>query len=295
MRPTASRPDALIERGLLTLIVATYVVIATLYAVRTPLWQVPDEPAHYNYIRQIATAGCCPVIQVGDWDNDYLEQIKAARFSPAALGDRLGTIQYEDHQPPLYYILAAPIYAAANGDPIPLRLFSAALGACTIIVAWGTLRLLVPSRPYIALTAAGFLAFLPQHIAMMAGINNDSLAELLIALILFGCVAYLGNGKREAWLVRLFAHPLTLGVLFGLGLLTKLTVYPLAAVIGVTVLLRARSERWTWQQVVRQLWDWKELAVEGPALGGLWEQLIALISSRSRQCDVRWGHVFTKA
>ncbi|MBX3080064.1 MAG: glycosyltransferase family 39 protein [Anaerolineae bacterium] len=250
---TYSRSDALIERGLLTLIVTAYLVIATLYAVRTPLWQVPDEPAHYNYIRQIATVGCCPVIQAGDWDNDYLEAIKAARFSPASIGDRLGTIQYEDHQPPLYYLLAAPLYTASNGDPISLRLFSLALGACTIIVTWGTLRLLVPSRPSMALTAAGFVAFLPQHIAMMAGINNDSLAELIIALILFGCVAYVGNGKREGWIVRLFSQPLTLGILYGIGLLTKLTVYPLAAVIGLAVLLRARSDGWTWRRVIGQL------------------------------------------
>src|SRR5262245_34403542 len=114
MAQPTSRSDALLERGLLTLIVATYLVIAALYAVRTPLWQVPDEPAHYNYVRQIATSGCCPVIQAGDWDNTYLEQIKAARFDPAIVGDRLSTVQYEDHQPPLYYLLATPLYAATN-------------------------------------------------------------------------------------------------------------------------------------------------------------------------------------
>jgi hypothetical protein len=249
----ASRSDALLERGLLTLIVAAYLVIAALYAVRTPLWQTPDEPAHYNYIRQIAEAGCCPVIRVGDWDNAYLEQIKAARFSEASIGDRLGTIQYEDHQPPLYYIIVSPLFIASNGDPIILRLFSVALGAGTIIVAWGVLRLLVPSRPYIALTAAGFIAFLPQHVAMMASINNDSLAELIIALILFGCVGYLGNGDRDSRIVRVLSHPLTLGLLYGVGLLTKLTVYPLAAVIGLTVLLRARNDGWAWQRVIGQL------------------------------------------
>ncbi|MDI6834774.1 MAG: MarR family winged helix-turn-helix transcriptional regulator, partial [Rhizobiaceae bacterium] len=31
-----------------------YLALASLYAIRTPAWQAPDEPAHYNYIRQIA-------------------------------------------------------------------------------------------------------------------------------------------------------------------------------------------------------------------------------------------------
>jgi Dolichyl-phosphate-mannose-protein mannosyltransferase len=262
-----NRSDTLLERGLLSVILAAYLTIAVLYATRTPLWQVPDEPAHYNYIAQIAAAGCCPVIRAGDWDNAYLERIKAERFSAASVADRLGTIQYEDHQPPLYYLLAAPIYAASNGAPLAVRLFSVTLGALIVIVAWGTVRLLAPTRPMLALTAAGFIAFLPQHLAMMAGINNDSLAELLIALILFGCVAYLGNGKRQGWLIRVFDHPLPLGILLGLGFLTKLTVYPLAAVIGVSVLLRARAERWTLARLSQQA-AW--FLVPALLIGALW-------------------------
>ena len=55
--------------------VLAYLFIAVLYAVNTPAWQVPDEPAHYNYIRQVAEKGCCPEIRPGDWDNTYLEQL----------------------------------------------------------------------------------------------------------------------------------------------------------------------------------------------------------------------------
>jgi hypothetical protein len=79
-----------------------YLIVGALYAALTPAWQSPDEPAHYNYVAQVARNGCCPKIEPGDWDSRYMEELKGARFLPELL-DRLDTIQYEDHQPPLYY------------------------------------------------------------------------------------------------------------------------------------------------------------------------------------------------
>jgi hypothetical protein len=102
---------------------------------------------------------------------------------------------------------------------------------------------------------------------MLAGINNDSLAELIVGLTLFGCLAYLGNGGHRGPLVRLAAHPLTLGVLVGLAFLTKLTAYPLVAVVGVTVLLRAGMERWGMSRVIGQA-AW--VLIPALLLGSLW-------------------------
>src|SRR4030042_1864635 len=56
------------------LIVAAYLVIGTLYAVKTPAWQVPDEPAHYNYVRYIVEHRALPVLRSGDFDQKYNEQ-----------------------------------------------------------------------------------------------------------------------------------------------------------------------------------------------------------------------------
>ncbi|MCB0131202.1 MAG: hypothetical protein KDD78_10145, partial [Caldilineaceae bacterium] len=36
-------------RPWLVLILAAYVLLGALYAINTPAWQAPDEPAHYNY------------------------------------------------------------------------------------------------------------------------------------------------------------------------------------------------------------------------------------------------------
>jgi hypothetical protein len=64
----------------LFVLLAAYAVLAVLFAVRTPAWQAPDEPAHYNYVRQAAGGVWLPVIELGDWDSAALEQLKAQRF-----------------------------------------------------------------------------------------------------------------------------------------------------------------------------------------------------------------------
>ena len=243
------------------LITLAYLVIATLYAVKTPAWQVPDEPAHYNYVAQVATNGCCPKLQPGDWDNAYLESIKAAKFSPASLQGRLNTIQYEDHQPPLFYLLMAPLYSVSGGDLTALRLFSVLLGAGVVIVAWAVVRVIFPAQPWLALATAAFVAFLPQHVAMMAGVENDSLAELVVGLTVLASVTYLGNGSRTI-------HPAILGTLAGVSFLTKLTVYPsIMAAVGLAFLIRARREHWTTPHWLRQA-AW--IAIPALLLGSIW-------------------------
>jgi 4-amino-4-deoxy-L-arabinose transferase-like glycosyltransferase len=248
-----------IELSLLALITLAYLGIAALYAVKTPAWQIPDEPAHYNYIGQVATNGCCPVLHMGAWDNAYLDRIKDAKFNPDTFQGRFDTIQYENHQPPLYYLLISPLYTVSEGNLTILRLFSALIGAGVVIVAWAVVRITFPRQPWLALATAAFVAFLPQHVAMMAGVENDGLAELIVGFTLLMGILYLdGRG----------IHPLSLGVLLGLGFLTKLTVYlPVLAIVGLVVLLRARRERWRFRRLVRQS-AW--ILIPALVLGGLW-------------------------
>jgi 4-amino-4-deoxy-L-arabinose transferase-like glycosyltransferase len=246
------------EGAALAVIVVAYLLLGILYAVRTPDWQAPDEPAHYNYVRQIADEGRLPVIAPGDWQQEYQEQLKASKFAPELL-DRLGTIQYEDHQPPLYYLLAAPIYGLTGGDLLALRLVSVVLGAGVVIATWGALRAASPAQSGLALSGAGFVAFLPQHLSILGSVNNDALAELIAALTLWAVIVYL-RGTR-------YVSPVMLGVLSGLALITKTTIYFLAGIALLAVLLRGRRARWP-----RRVFASHLAAVIVPALllGGLW-------------------------
>lgn len=234
-------PEKQLERLLLIAILLAYAGLVVLYATQTPAWQVPDEPAHYNYTRQIAEGGCCPVMAPGDWDAEYLALLTGSGFDPANL-DRLDAVQYEDHQPPLYYLLAAPVYQISGGSLIALRLFSALLGAGVIVAVYGIGRAVSDSGP-VALGAAAFAAFVPQHLAILSGAGNDALAELIVALGVWLAVLHVRD-RGPAWLGRWFV-PL-LGVIMGLGFLTKASTFLLGPVIGLALVLR-----W-WRESPRQ-------------------------------------------
>ncbi len=195
------------RRLALALILGLYAVFGVLYAVYTPPWQAPDEPAHYNYIRFLAEHRALPVIGTGDYDQAYLERIVRERFPPDL---SIAPLTYEDHQPPLYYLLATPVYLLGGGRLIPLRLLSVALGLLWLTVVHRLARVLCPDRPFVALTATALAALIPQHIAMTAAVNNDALADLVLA---------------TALLLALSPRPWTLGAVLGLAVLTKTTAY----------------------------------------------------------------------
>ncbi len=207
------------SRAGLVIILAVYALLASLYAVETPAWQVPDEPAHYNYVVHVATENRLPVLEAGDFDAGYLEEIKARRFPPEM---SVEPIRYESHQPPLYYILAAGVYrlAVAVGAPtlLALRLFSVALGVISLALAYRAVRILIPRQPIIALGATAFAATLPMHVAMTAGINNDVLTELILGIVAIAVLPSRPDGWTRRDIVRV-------GALLGLAFLTKMQSY----------------------------------------------------------------------
>jgi 4-amino-4-deoxy-L-arabinose transferase-like glycosyltransferase len=250
---------------LLALILIAYGVVGALYAILTPPWQAPDEPAHYNYVAQVAQEGCCPVIAPGDWDAAYLETLKAEQFPDDA---DLSAVEYEDHQPPLFYLVSLPGYLAGGGVLTALRLVSLIIGAGVVVAAYLVGRQLFPRHQTLALAAAAFVAFLPQHVAMMASVNNDSLAEVLGGFTLALSLAYLGNPVKPDGEGRSRPHPAFLGGLVGLAYLTKLTVYlPATVAVALAITLRWRGEKQTVRWLIAQT-AW----AAGPALtlGGLW-------------------------
>jgi hypothetical protein len=225
-RPTLSA----FPRLVLAAIIAVYLALGALYAYYTPPWQVPDEPAHYNYIRHLVENQNFPILQMGDYPHDYLERLKAERFPPDL---SIEPIRYEAHQPPLYYLLAVPVYVIFGGALLPLRLLSLLFGGALIFVAYRIVGELFPDDDVLALGTSAFVAFVPMHIAMTAGVGNDALAELLLSLSLWLMLRRL----RDEIEPRRYAT--YNGLVVGLALLTKTTIY-----IVVPLLLFVEVGRW---------------------------------------------------
>jgi hypothetical protein len=205
-------------------VLAGYLVAATLFALRTPAWQNPDEPAHYNNIAFIAQEHRLPVLRMGDYNQAYQDALLAAGFPP---DQSIAPLRYEAYQPPLYYLAATPLFVVTDGSLLALRLFNVLLGTVTLILIYLSLELVFPAKPLLTVGAVAFAAFLPMHIAMTAAVNNDGLAELLLAAAML---------TLFRWMRVQFAAPLTasrqgtlllllLGVLLGLGMATKIYAY----------------------------------------------------------------------
>jgi 4-amino-4-deoxy-L-arabinose transferase-like glycosyltransferase len=205
----------------LAVIVAAYLIMGGLFSTRVPAWQNPDEPAHWNYTRHLVQTGRIPVIEPVDWD------IRLVPIGPDQREVPVERITYQDHQPPLFYLVTSPAFAIAGGSLTAMRLASLLLGALTIVFAYLTVATIFPSHLYLAAFAAAFVALLPQHLFIMSGYNNDSLSEALLAGALWLSVRAIRDehdiSRREV---------MVLGVVVGLCFWTKAQAYlalPVAA------------------------------------------------------------------
>lgn len=222
LRTSGNARDTLATVVVLWVIVVAGVALAAGYALGVPPWNAPDEPAHYNYVRHVATTGQLPELKPGDWDAQLLERLKAAKFPRS---EPVDSIAYEGHQPPLYYLLASPLYNATARLPLQervgaLRLLSVALSGVTVVLAFLAARLLFPQDRPLQLAVAGFIAFLPMRSAVAGSISNDALAELVATLLLWMVLWITRGGFRRK-------QALLLGLLMGGALLTKMTIYGL--------------------------------------------------------------------
>jgi len=236
----------------------------------TPAFQVPDEPDHYAYVEQLATAGRPPandaaaISRVSSSEQAALvglgtERVQFHEYVPsittpaqqAALLDRLRTHPSRNDgngvslagspQPPLYYALQVPAYAVGSIDsPLVslqlMRLFSALLGGVTVLCVFLFLREALPAHPWTWTVGALGVAFQPLFGFISGGVNPDALL-FATAAALFLCLA---RGFRRGLTTRL---AIASGALIAAGLLTKLNFAGLlpGALAGLVV-LGARSE-----------------------------------------------------
>ena len=189
---------------ILIAILCLHFVLAGVYWHLTPYGSPPDEGPHGLYVQKLVTGHHLPVFDPADRNN------------------------YEAHQPPLYYVLGTPFYLL--GGQIAVRLLSMILGALSILVIYRAVVIGFDDER-LALGAAGFAAFLPTHVMLSSMVGNDILAELI-----FGLALMLMVSRPSAW------NSIALGVVLGLGLLTKTTcilLFPVA--ILALIWVRRRS------------------------------------------------------
>ena len=190
-----------------------------------------DEPAHFYYVRYLVEHRALPV--------QTRHVAEPGAFERA---------DFEYYQPPLYYLLGAPLVAFA-GEETGLMLCRALSLLCalgSLVVLSRVLALLglgVPARR----AGVAFLAVLPVHAYFTSVVSNDSLCWLIALLITH---ELLGRARAGPPMAKGGGKGITadarLGVLLGLGMLTKSALavfYPVALLVCAVIERREGRRR----------------------------------------------------
>jgi 4-amino-4-deoxy-L-arabinose transferase-like glycosyltransferase len=214
------------------------VLNAACWSILTPPFQVPDEPNHFAYVKQLALTGHLPKPGVGpEFSNEEVRVIDALHAYEIREQQENRTITTRSQQnalqralqegepsserapvstgvaasqPPLYYALEAVPYSLGGNllDRLELmRLFSALLGGLTALFVFLFVREALPGAPW-AWTVGGLSIALFPLLGFMSGAVNPDAMLFAVSAAMFYCLA------------RAFQRGLTAGMAVALGALT---------------------------------------------------------------------------
>jgi hypothetical protein len=218
--PASSSPPTRRARALVALaFVLAAFIHANLWGQIIPLWQIPDEAAHFEYVHLLTRLGRRPTPADADpalqaamlrsmWENNYWEYLgyrrpeqPPTRILPggwtsggpipdtAVVGDAfVGAFSQLQNPTPVYYALLAPIQALVMDQPIDAQLRVLRL-ASRVIFALGVMFIVLTAGELFAwrwpaVIAAGLFSVLqPMFTYIGSGLNNDNGVMLFTAAL----------------------------------------------------------------------------------------------------------------
>jgi hypothetical protein len=156
---------------------------------------------------------------------------------------RSGDPDFEAHQPPLYYVLIAPLLldeAKADQPAVYARWFGIVLGAITIWCLFACLRAAFPTRGDLAATAAAFAGLLPMNVNLCASISNDILTNLIVVLGFWMIARAIEATVRKDGRAML-RESVGVGIVIAAGLYTKTSTLVLVPAVVVAAALLAKE------------------------------------------------------
>jgi Predicted membrane protein (DUF2142) len=227
----------------------------------TPLFQVPDEPGHVAYAQHIAETGKPPTGRFGiqHFSKEQRQLLDAMRWKAAQRREEVrvpGTASYQKrlqrtvdtaadrassggyttdtNNPPLYYFSAAAVYRLSPWTALPdrvhvMRLFSALLAACTVLLIFLFLRELLPSTPWAWPVGALAVAFQPMFGFTSSGVTSDSVLYMASAGAFYTLALAFRRGLTPP-------RGLAIGGFAAIGIVSKMNMVGLAPGIAVGLL-----------------------------------------------------------
>jgi 4-amino-4-deoxy-L-arabinose transferase-like glycosyltransferase len=230
----------------------------------TPAFQVPDEPDHYAYVKQLVDTGRLPSSNTELTSREIVDALVGLRYPEVreqpenraihsqgeedelrhdlALGaEEPGTgspaAGVAASQPPLYYALEAVPYGLAGGTVLDrlalMRVASALFAGLTAMFAFLFVRETLPGTRW-AWIVGGLAVALTPLLGFMSGAVNPDALLFAVSAAGFYCLARAFRRGLE------MGGALALGGVLAVGFLTKLNFIGLAPgmLLGLVVLAR---------------------------------------------------------
>ena len=264
-------------------ILIAFLVLGVTYSVATPIFEASDELWHYPLVQWLSKGNPLPVQDaknVGPWKQEASQPPLYYWLMGAATSwiDTSDMPQVRQENPHVDNGVITPdgnrnlvVHNPAreafpwSGTVLAVhlaRLLSVLMGAVTVWLTYHVALELFPDRTWLALGAAAINAFTPMFIFISGAVNNDDLTLTLCSLGLLLIVKrlreYEGSGIRDQkvaekevpftqdFFYRL-GRWLPLGVVLGLGALTKTSALALIPITGLAVILVAWQKR-SWRE-----------------------------------------------
>jgi hypothetical protein len=222
------------ERRWLALVFSLYFVLAAGYSLLMPIWEAPDEAAHYHLALSVARRGGFPTVV-----RNYEAHQPRAYYYIAAQGIKLMDEidpRYSDYYlpetnkrilrvPEPRYDWNAQNYRLLLGVYL-LRWMGILFGGISLWLNWKTFAYIENENANLRIAALSLAALTPQYLHIMASVNNDTLGTLAGAMLFYLAASSLKTGSVPSTLLSVF-----FAVLF--PLVTKITVLP----VGLAALL----------------------------------------------------------
>jgi hypothetical protein len=212
-------PKAHSRQYLATIFVLAF-IIRIAYAIVAPPFQAPDEYSHFSYAKYVYDARKLPI-----------------QSSPAVKPEEL-----EFHQPPLYYIVAAPLIPSTDlfaARPLSaLRFINILFSMMTVAVAYYFASSVLKWNEFSVALVCAVFALLPTYSYLSATMRNGTLATFFATLGFYLCARAVLDEKQQqearwAWI----------GAVAGLAILSKLSAIGFVFATAVTLVVTSSDWR----------------------------------------------------
>jgi hypothetical protein len=223
----------------LKILLLLYLVLAFGYSVLVPIWEAPDETAHYLYVLILAREKRLP------FDSETHEALQPPGYYwPAAqlfrLLDRIDPELIRPSRPPISPVEEPTRYEWNAGNYRPLwgarflRWLNIIPGVLTLLFIYKGVNNIFP-KTTLPLATTALAGLTPQFLHNTAAITNDALG-FLVGAVFFWLITVAALDKQTWWQTALIVVAAVL-----LPFIIKLTVVPMSVALLAAVIWQRRD------------------------------------------------------